>query len=81
MTQQAVGLAEKYHLDIEVLGPEDMEKRGMGGILAVGAGSSKPPRMPSLRLVEMVGSPFSIRRRNTCSATSVRKYSGSQQTC
>jgi leucyl aminopeptidase len=48
MTEQARALADEHGMDIEVLGPSEMEERGMGGILAVGQGSAKPPRMVRL---------------------------------
>jgi len=48
MTEQARSLADAYSMEIEVLGPAEMEERGMGGILSVGKGSSKPPRMVRL---------------------------------
>jgi leucyl aminopeptidase len=49
MTEQARSLADEYDLEIEILGPEEMESRGMGGILAVGRGSTKPPRLVRLQ--------------------------------
>jgi leucyl aminopeptidase len=48
MTEQAKALADDYDMDIEVLGPAEMAERGMGGILSVGKGSAKPPRMVRL---------------------------------
>jgi leucyl aminopeptidase len=48
MAEQAQTVATKQGMDIQVLGPKELEKRGMGGILAVGAGSSSPPRMVRL---------------------------------
>jgi len=48
MAEQAAGLAAKKGLDCQVLGPEEMEKMGMGGILAVGGGSAHPPRLVRL---------------------------------
>jgi leucyl aminopeptidase len=48
MSQQARQLAEEFGMEIEVLGPAEMEAKGMGGILAVGQGSAKRPRMVRL---------------------------------
>lgn len=48
MAEQSRAIAEKQGMDIRILGPEELEERGMGGILAVGAGSSKPARMVRL---------------------------------
>ena len=36
------------NLSVEILEPEELEKRGFGGILAVGGGSSRSPRMVSV---------------------------------
>jgi leucyl aminopeptidase len=49
MEEQARQLAEGSGLGITVLQRADLEARGMGGLLAVGAGSPVPPRL--LRLV------------------------------
>ena len=48
MAQQALGLAAKRDLDCQVLSPQEMQERGMGGILAVGGGSANPPRLVRL---------------------------------
>ncbi len=48
MAEQARGLAAERGMEIEVLGTEELEKRGMGGILAVGGGSANPPRLVRL---------------------------------
>ena len=48
MAEQARAVADAYGMDIEVLGPAEMEEKGMGGILAVGKGSAKPARMVRL---------------------------------
>ncbi len=50
MAAQASELAGAHDLEIEVLGPEEMERRGMGGLLAVGGGSVHPPRLVRLSL-------------------------------
>ncbi|MEM3437797.1 MAG: leucyl aminopeptidase [Nitrososphaerales archaeon] len=41
----AKSIAEKYSLECEILERSDMEKLGMGGILAVSSGSQQPPKM------------------------------------
>jgi leucyl aminopeptidase len=48
MAEQAQGLAEELGLEVEVLAREDLERLGMGGILAVGGGSKNPPRLVRL---------------------------------
>jgi leucyl aminopeptidase len=48
MADQALKLAEQLGLDVEVLTTEDLERLGMGGILAVGGGSKNPPRLVRL---------------------------------
>ena len=48
MAEQAQRLAERHGLEIEVLATEDLERLGMGGILAVGGGSKNPPRLVKL---------------------------------
>ncbi len=48
MASEAGRLAEATGYEIEVLGPKELEKKGMGGILAVGSGSRKPPRLVRL---------------------------------
>jgi leucyl aminopeptidase len=48
MTGRARKLAESRGLKIRVLGQAQLRKRGMGGILAVGGGSERPPRLVRL---------------------------------
>lgn len=48
MAGQARKLAESRGLKIRVLGPAQLRKRGMGGILAVGGGSERSPRLVRL---------------------------------
>ena len=48
MAGQATELAENFGMAVEVLGPDELSARGMGGILAVGGGSSNPPRLVRL---------------------------------
>ncbi len=45
LAERARRLAETSGLEIEVLGPEEMEALGMGALLAVARGSSNPPRL------------------------------------
>lgn len=49
LADRAVELAEAAGLAVEVLGPEELEQRGFGGVLAVGRGSATPPRLVLLR--------------------------------
>lgn len=42
---RAVEIATEAGLEVEVLGPRELESGGFGGILAVGAGSARPPRL------------------------------------
>jgi leucyl aminopeptidase len=48
MAEQARELAASRRLAIQVLGPEEMAARGMGGLLGVGSGSANPPRLVRL---------------------------------
>jgi leucyl aminopeptidase len=48
MAERAQRMAEELGLEIEVLVTEDLERLGMGGILAVGGGSRNPPRLVRL---------------------------------
>src|SRR6185503_2969218 len=48
MAERAQGMAEELGLELEVLVTEDLERLGMGGILAVGGGSKNPPRLVRL---------------------------------
>jgi leucyl aminopeptidase len=45
LAEQAVEIAAKYDFEYEVLEREDMEKLGMGALLAVSQGSDQPPKM------------------------------------
>ena len=49
LAQTATELADKYSLEIEVLGEPEMEKREMGAVLAVARGSDEPARFIVLR--------------------------------
>jgi len=48
MEQRARELARDAGMEVTVVGPDELEERGMGGILAVGKGSSRPPRLVRL---------------------------------
>ena len=48
IADRARELAEEHGLRIEVLEPPELERLGMGGILAVGGGSASPPRLVKL---------------------------------
>ena len=48
MAERAEQLAEELGLEVEVLAREDLELKGMGGVLAVGGGSLNPPRLVRL---------------------------------
>jgi leucyl aminopeptidase len=50
IARQARALARRRGGRVSVLGPAELERRGMGGILAVGAGSRNAPRMVRLEL-------------------------------
>lgn len=45
LAEVAKSIAERYSLEYEVLERSDMEKLGMGGLLAVSSGSQQPPKM------------------------------------
>jgi len=45
----AIELGQKYSLEVEILEKEDMEKLGMGALLAVNKGSDEPPKMIVLK--------------------------------
>ncbi|MCB9441266.1 MAG: leucyl aminopeptidase [Mycolicibacterium sp.] len=47
--KRARKLGEAAGLEVEVLGVEELEKEGFGGILAVGQGSTRAPRLVRLR--------------------------------
>jgi leucyl aminopeptidase len=59
--RQARALAKRHGMKMRVFGPADLKRLRMGGILGVGAGSAKPPRMLRLewgrgsRTVALVG--------------------------
>ncbi len=49
MAEHARGVAARHDLEIEVLGPVELETLGAGAILAVGRGSANAPRLIRLR--------------------------------
>lgn len=49
LAKYSVDVAQKYGFEYEVLEKEDMEKLGMGGLLAVNKGSDEPPKMIVLK--------------------------------
>ncbi len=49
LAEESKQLAEKHGFELEILGPEEMERLGMGALLAVAAGSEQPPRMIILK--------------------------------
>lgn len=49
MEERARELAESRGLELTVLGVDELRARGMGGLLAVGAGSAHEPRLVRLR--------------------------------
>ncbi len=55
LADEASALASKHGLTVEVLGPDDAERLGMGLFLAVGRGSDNPPRLIVLRSGEAGG--------------------------
>jgi leucyl aminopeptidase len=58
MAERAVELGAAAGLTVEVLGPDELERRGFGGVLAVGRGSAYEPRLVVLRH-EPAGAPTS----------------------
>jgi leucyl aminopeptidase len=48
MAERAREIGEARGIKVTVLGPKELEKRGMGGILAVGRGSRRTPRLAIL---------------------------------
>lgn len=49
LAEHAKRLADKYGFEVEILEKEDMEKLGMGALLAVNKGSVEPPKMITLK--------------------------------
>lgn len=49
MAEKAMEIANKYGMEYEILEKEDMERLGMGALLAVAKGSKQPPKMIVLK--------------------------------
>ncbi|HWO77188.1 MAG TPA: leucyl aminopeptidase [Bacillus sp. (in: firmicutes)] len=49
MAEYAKNLADTYGFEVEILEKEDMEKLGMGALLAVNQGSTEPPKLIVLK--------------------------------
>jgi leucyl aminopeptidase len=49
LAEQAAGIAKAFSLNCEVLEQADMEKLGMGALLAVARGTAEPPKLIVLR--------------------------------
>ncbi|AMX82458.1 aminopeptidase [Geobacillus subterraneus] len=49
LADYAVKLADRYDFDYEILGKEEMERLGMGALLAVNQGSTQPPKLIVLK--------------------------------
>lgn len=49
LASHAVSLAVKYNMEYEILEKEDMQRLGMGALLAVNQGSDQPPKMIVLK--------------------------------
>ncbi|MBM7586235.1 leucyl aminopeptidase [Bacillus pakistanensis] len=49
LSEYALELAKKYEFEVEILDKEDMERLGMGALLAVNQGSIEPPKMIVLK--------------------------------
>jgi leucyl aminopeptidase len=50
MAGRARALARRWRARVQILGPAELKRRGMGGILAVGAGSENPPRLVRIEI-------------------------------
>jgi leucyl aminopeptidase len=55
--ERARELADRHGLALTVLDAAELARRGMGGLLAVGAGSEHPPRLLRLALADGGGAP------------------------
>lgn len=49
LAEHAIDIAKRYGMEYEILEKEDMEKLGMGALLAVNKGSVEPPKMIVLK--------------------------------
>jgi leucyl aminopeptidase len=49
LAEYSIELAKKYQFEVEILEKEEMERLGMGALLAVNKGSEEPPKMIVLK--------------------------------
>jgi len=49
MAEKAIEIAKRHNMKYEILEKDDMERLGMGGLLAVAQGSEQPPKMIVLK--------------------------------
>ncbi|KXG44156.1 leucyl aminopeptidase [Tepidibacillus infernus] len=49
MAEKAIEIARRYGMEYEILERDEMERLGMGGLLAVAQGSEQPPKMIVLK--------------------------------
>jgi len=49
LAQEATRIAQRYNLEVEVLGPAELKAGGYNLLLGVGGGSAKPPRLIRVR--------------------------------
>ncbi len=49
MAEKAMEIARRYNMEVEILEREEMERLGMGALLAVAQGSEQPPKMIVLK--------------------------------
>nr|WP_234998538.1 leucyl aminopeptidase [Salirhabdus sp. Marseille-P4669] len=49
LAERALQIAKEYQMEYEILEKEDMERLGMGALLAVNQGSTEPPKMIVLK--------------------------------
>jgi leucyl aminopeptidase len=47
--RRAADMAEEFGLTVETLGPDEIQRRGMGGLWGIGKGSDNPPQMIVVR--------------------------------
>ncbi len=55
LVRQVRAHARRWGAEIRVLGVPELERRGMGGLLAVGGGSANPPRLVRIELGKRAG--------------------------
>ncbi|TMC53867.1 MAG: leucyl aminopeptidase [Chloroflexi bacterium] len=49
LAQEAMRIAQRHNMEIEILGPAELKSGGYNLLLGVGAGSAKPPRLIRVR--------------------------------